>query len=195
MHEAISKNNAIYFESARAYPSCHRGVKWASKESQFTRFKVLCEIASDSFQSRILDVGCGLGHLVDYLLSQSFTGTYEGIDIVDQMVVNAKKRHPTFDFKTNDIDAIVCGSVDYVMASGLFAFVDLNLIQEMIPQLFLRATKGLAFNCLSTAAVHKEADVFYQDPTEIINFCKSITPTVMLRHDYMPHDFTIYMMK
>lgn len=195
MFDLYSLNNRIYFESVTDYPHDHRGVKWTCAESQFIRFKVLCEIADDIFRSSILDVGCGLGHLVDYLKSNHFTGIYKGIDIVDQMIVLASKRHPTFDFETNDIDSIGLNNYDYVLASGIFALLESKHVKDLIPALFDRAKKGLAFNCLSARAQEKEDGMHYQIPGDIFHFCKKLTHKVKLREDYLQHDFTVYLQK
>jgi ubiquinone/menaquinone biosynthesis C-methylase UbiE len=195
MTDSYTKNNRIYYESVNNYPADYRAVKWASEESQFLRFKVLCDMSPDIFRSSLLDVGCGLGHLVDYLISKEFTGTYKGIDIVDQMILRAQKRHPDYYFETNDIDSILENSHDYVLASGLFAFVNFKHIEDTLPSIFARATKGLAFNCLSILAASKDEGLVYQNPTEILHLCKSMSPQVSLRHDYLLHDFTIYMHK
>ncbi|MCS5707802.1 class I SAM-dependent methyltransferase [Candidatus Berkiella cookevillensis] len=193
MTELIARNNAIYFESAKAYPFDHRGVKWASAESQRIRFEVLCEIAENFFKSSILDVGCGLGHLIDYLQSNQFSGVYKGIDTVDQMVLQAKKRYPLFNFETNDLDAMKDVAYDYVIASGIFTFVNWSSMQNTIEKLFLCSKKGVAFNSLSALSIEKESEIFYPDPIKVFEFCKKITSNVVLRQDYMPHDFTIYL--
>lgn len=193
MIELITKNNAMYFESAKAYPLDHRGVKWASAESQHLRFKILCEIADDFFKSSILDVGCGLGHLIDYLLNNQFEGRYKGIDTVDQMIVQAKRRYPSFTFETNHIDAISNDAYDYVVASGIFTFVNWPSMQDTIEKLFSFAKRGVAFNSLSAFASQKEAEIFYPDPNCVLEFCEKITSNVVLRQDYMPHDFTLYL--
>jgi SAM-dependent methyltransferase len=124
MQDPISKNNAIYYESVKAYPDDYRGVKWESAQSQFLRFKILGGISPLIFNYSILDVGCGLGHLVDYLISRDFKGSYQGIDISYPMIAQAKKRHPNFTFEHNDIEHISEKSVEYVLASGIFAFSD-----------------------------------------------------------------------
>jgi ubiquinone/menaquinone biosynthesis C-methylase UbiE len=195
MTDFYNKNNQIYYESVKNYPPDHRAVKWGSTKSQFLRFKVLCEISPEIFNSDILDVGCGLGHLVDYLIAKQFTGGYKGIDIVDEMIVRAKKRHPLYLFQTNDIDSIPVESHDYVLASGIFAFVDVHYIENLLPSLFACAKKGLSFNCLSILAPNKDEGLLFQNPAEILHLCKSISPNVILRHDYLPNDFTVYMRK
>lgn len=193
MTELITRNNTIYFESARAYPFDHRGVKWVSAESQRIRFEVLCQIAEDFFKSSLLDVGCGLGHLIDYLQSNQFSGVYKGIDTVAQMIFQAKKRYPLFDFETNDLDAMQSVAYDYVIASGIFTFVSWPAMQSTIEKLFLCSRKGVGFNSLSAFSVEKEEGIFYPEPKSVFEFCKKFTPNVILRQDYMPYDFTIYL--
>jgi hypothetical protein len=39
----------------------------------------------------------------------------------------------------------------------------------------------------------QEPGEFYADPVEIVRFCRSLTPWVVLRHDYLAHDFTVYL--
>lgn len=193
----ITKNNTLYNESVSAYPFDHRGVKWSSAASQFLRFKVLCEMAPDVFQSRLLDVGCGLGHLVDYLMSQKFTGIYKGIDWVEQMIVNARQRHPRYDFETNDISSIAPNQYDYVLASGIFAFAEWEMMHETIRGLMSCAVKGVAFNCLNARVpkCERESAIHHYDPDKILEICKKIVPKISIRQDYLESDFTVYMYK
>lgn len=195
MTDAYSENNLIYADSVSLYPNDHRGVNWVSHESQFTRFHILCEIADDLFSSSLLDVGCGMGHLVDYLLANQFSGAYKGIDIFNPMITLAKNRHPDFHFECNDIYSLHENSHDYVLASGIFAFVDSDYTQNLIADLFKRATKGLAFNCLSAFSKHKVPGVYYHHPDALLAFCKKLTPHVTVRQDYLPNDFTLYLLR
>lgn len=192
----IQKNNAIYLESVTCFPADHRGVKWHSVESQFLRFKILCEIAPDFWQKSVLDVGCGLGHLVDYLIEQDFTGVYKGIDILPRMIELAQQRYPNKDFEVNVIEELE-QTYDYVVASGVFAFANWEILKELIVAMNQRACRGVAFNCLSglIAPTQKEEGLFYPLPTEVLEFCRQITPKVSLRHDYLDSDFTIYIYK
>ncbi len=189
----IHFNNRIYHRSASDYPNDYRGVKWESEALQLLRFKILCEISPLLFSSSILDVGSGLGHLVDYLTNQNYTGQYKGIDICAQMVQLAKKRYPIFTFENNDLDSIKNNSFDFVLASGIFAFVDYTQSQLIIQKLYSKANKGIAFNCLSVYESDKKKGLFYCNPNDIFDICKRLTPYVTLRHDYLENDFTIYM--
>ncbi len=197
MQDPIIHNNAIYNKSLESYPNDYRGVKWENAESQFIRFKILCEISPLLFTTSVLDVGCGLGHLVDYLMSQNFKGSYKGIDICNKMIELAKKRHPQLPFEHNHIENIAEKSVDYILASGIFAFVDFTQLQLIIQLLYAKASKGVAFNCLSPYILEnkKELELFYPSPSEVFDLCKRLTPYVTLRHDYLENDYTIFLYK
>jgi len=191
----IQENNRRYHDSAVRYPNDHRGVRWSSTEAQFLRFKVLCNISPDIYTSSILDVGCGLGHLVDHLISQSFQGTYTGIDLSHTMVLRAKKRHPTYSFESNHLDNIEKHSSDYVLASGLFAFSSWDDFKETVPALLSCARKGVAFNCLCDTSKTATSDMWYANLNDALDFCKTLTPDVTLQKSYLDNDFTIYLYK
>ena len=53
----------------------------------------------------------------------------------------------------------------------------------------------VAFNSLSSWANDKEKGEFYADPLEVLKFCKTLSPWVVLRHDYHSRDFTIFIYK
>lgn len=195
MMKFLLNNNKIYHASAKAYPNDHRGVKWSSAEVQFLRFNVLCEIDPQLFGQSVLDIGCGLGHLVDYLKQNKFYGTYLGIDIVHEMILQARSRHPDFHFQTSDIDGISSQTFDYAIASGIFTFVDLETMQMIIMTILGRIKKGFAFNCLKAAENEREESIQYKNPKAIVDFCKSIASNVCLREDYLSNDFTVYVWK
>jgi len=61
--------------------------------------------------------------------------------------------------------------------------------------MFSLATSAVAFNTLSTWAQDQEAGEFYADPLKVVEFCRTLTPWVVMRHDYHPRDFTVYLYK
>ena len=66
---------------------------WASAESQQERFAVLTREIDVAGKS-LLDVGCGLGDLWDYLKDHHLGVDYTGVDILDEMVRVAERMHP-----------------------------------------------------------------------------------------------------
>jgi len=176
-------------------------VGWGSKDSQEKRFQVLTEIADIQFCS-ILDVGCGLGAFFDYLTRQDYQFRYTGVDINPNMVREAQQRFPEIRFVCADITAesneLDSQSFDYVFLSGalnLSADDHATTIQSVIKAMFGLANKGVAINFLSIFSDYFSAGEYYSNPEKMLQFGFDITPRVSLRHDYMPHDFTLYLYK
>jgi SAM-dependent methyltransferase len=182
-----------YVPLLREHGPTFRAVDWGSSQAQQQRFRVLLEVGEVGHAS-ILDVGCGVGHIVEQLAARQFRGRYLGIDVLEEMVASARERYPEWRFEAGDILASPASwTADYVLAGGLFTFSDLGLMQATVAAMFAACTRALAFNVLSGWASRAEPDEFHADPLATLEFCRTLTPWVTLRHDYLPQDFTIYM--
>lgn len=184
-----------YAPLVQAHGGSHRAVDWGSAASQQKRFRALLE-AGGALTAQVLDVGCGVGHLVDHLLENSFAGQYRGVDLVPEMVAAARERHPHHDFVEGSVQEGTVGfAPDYIVASGLFTFGDAAQLRETVAALFARTRRVLAFNTLSSwgDTQGQAPGEFHADPSEVLTFCRTLTRRVVLRHDYLPHDFTVYL--
>jgi ubiquinone/menaquinone biosynthesis C-methylase UbiE len=177
-----------------------RALNWGSRRSQRTRFRVLSEIADLSRRS-VLDVGCGLADLNAWLAKNAREARYTGIDVTPAMIEAAARRFPSADLRVADTAALSRrgeGTHDYVFASGIFSKRRSNSFGDMkrcIRQMFRLARRGVAFNALSSLAPGKEKAEFHADPVTTLRYCLRLSPWAVLRHDYHPRDFTIYMYK
>jgi SAM-dependent methyltransferase len=172
-----------------------RAVDWGSDLSQNKRFEVLLG-CTDFRQAKILDVGCGVGHLVTFLKKNGFKGSYLGIDLVPEMIDKAKLLNSDFNFQVvkslNDLDGF---ETDLVVASGLFTFADEFRLKDTIAKLFFLTRHALVFNSLSNWKESQHQNEFHADPISTLQFCASLTKKLIFRHDYMPHDFSVYLYK
>jgi ubiquinone/menaquinone biosynthesis C-methylase UbiE len=176
-------------------------VGWGSVDSQEKRFRVLTEIGNLDNDS-ILDVGCGLGAYFDYVHKTHSNLSYTGIDINLNMIQEAQQRHSDIEFiHTNiiaDTHALNDRKFDYVFLSGalnLSADKHHDTIESIMKEMFALAKKGVAINFLSVFSDYLTPGEYYCNPVDILQLAFSITKKVTLRHDYMPHDFTIYLYK
>jgi hypothetical protein len=83
---------------------------------------------------------------------------------------------------------------DIVSANGIFYLLGAEaprLMRQLVEAMFARCHEAVIFNSLSTWASVHDAGEFYADPLETLAWCREISPWVMLRHDYLPHDFLI----
>jgi hypothetical protein len=165
-------------------------------ESQLRRFEVLAEVG-DIRGADILDVYCGLADFYDFLKAKDPDVRYHAIEVVPAFVGHIRKARPEVSVEVGDFLAdSFDGEWDYVFASGIFyrAVSDSwELMQKSISKMFRTCRVAVAFNSLSAYADKREEGEFFASPERTFAFCKSLTPYVTLRHDYMPHDFTIYM--
>jgi len=175
-----------------------RSLDWGSRHSQETRFSVLAGVG-DLAHRAILDVGCGLADLHAWLLAQGTPHHYVGLDITPAMVAQASLRFP--DIAVHQGDALTSAlfpqqSFDYVFASGLFYLRQtqpLAYLQDTVAKLFALCRRGLAFNSLSAWSPRQDPQEFYADPQAVLACCRALTPRLVLRHDYHPGDFTMYL--
>ena len=169
---------------------------WGSETTQRLRFQLLTEIDALTSAS-ILDVGCGRGDLLDFLIEQGFKGQYLGIDLTPEMVQLARVRHPNANFRVTDILLEdLKQKFDFVLASGIFylRYKDNKVFfLRIVKQMYSLAKKGIAFNMLSSYTSNKKKDEYYFEPEWVFSQCKTFTHRVVLRHDYKENDFTLYL--
>ena len=194
-----ARNVQLYSALVQRYGESFQALDWSSRESQNRRFAILEEVAC-LHNASVLDVGCGFGDFYGRMKASELQVRYTGIDIAAAMIDRACARFPEANFCLQDpLDASPeIASHDYVLSSGIFAkrrTAPLAFLKAMVGRMFELANHAVAFNSLSSWAEEKEASEFYADPAEVLQFCRTLTPWVVLRHDYHPRDFTVYMYK
>jgi 2-polyprenyl-3-methyl-5-hydroxy-6-metoxy-1,4-benzoquinol methylase len=196
-----NKKNIRYFTSLTTkYGIDIKALDWGSLESQQLRFAVLSQVGVLNGTS-VLDVGCGMGDFYNWLQKKGFDIKYTGIDITPKMIEISRKRFPGICFEQKDLLDVkkkTFKSYDYVFTSGIFTYRQnepFDFLKEMVKQMFKICRKAIVFNSLSCWAETKVDGEFYADPIKTLIFCRFLTPWVVLRHDYHPRDFTIYMYK
>ncbi len=173
-----------------------RAVGWGSHGSQMRRFEVMSQIAQLR-GARILDVGCGLGAFHNWLTDNDFEHDYYGCDITLEMVKRARENTGLSTIYHGDLSMFSeCEQFDYVFASGIFCF-DVQgchiTMNKTVADMYALARKGVCFNTLSDLADSKEPDEFYANPARCLTDCQKLSRKVVLRHDYHPADFTVYL--
>ncbi len=170
-------------------------IDYGRKASQEARFRVISAIRPLDGLS-LLDVGCGFADYADFLDVERRKIHYTGIDLTPSLVEEARRRHPRLAISVmNILEMKGEKSFDIVNANGIFYLLreePVAMMQKIITRMFGLARLGIVFSSLSMWAPTREADEFYADPLETLSFCRTLTPWVVLRHDYLPHDFTIY---
>ncbi|MBL9130415.1 MAG: class I SAM-dependent methyltransferase [Verrucomicrobiaceae bacterium] len=167
-------------------------------ESQRKKFQVLSSVCRMEGKS-LLDVGCGFADYASFLNKKFGNVAYEGVDLSAKMIEQGLALYPGLNLRVHNIldePEPAAPTHDIVTANGIFYLlgdVAPTLMRQLVKAMFARAKVAVAFNSLSTWAGPSEPGEFNADPLETLAWCREITPWVVLRHDYMPHDFTIFL--
>lgn len=171
-------------------------VAWSSRKGQYERFKVLLDIGVNKTDT-VLDLGCGMGHLTDYLLLHTdyLHENYTGIDINTKYVEACRMRKPDHRFLCGEIFDL-SEKFDYVVGSGIFTVeMAKTEILDAIAYAYKSCKKGVAFNFLNKEyMVHEGVNSFA--PEEFYAEIAEVYPNSKLLSDYLgTEDFTIYINK
>ena len=168
------------------------------KGRQPIRFEALSQIG-DLNNSSILDVGCGFGDLYGFLIKKGLTIKYTGHDINPELIKIAREVYPDAHFAVKDIEEEeIEDRFDWVFESGVFNFKSSHserFVQNMLRSMFELCRKGVAADFVSSYVDFEDKDAYYASPEEIFAFCKTLSRRVVIRHDYMPFEFCMYIYK
>ncbi|MCZ8312837.1 MAG: class I SAM-dependent methyltransferase [Magnetospirillum sp.] len=194
-----------YSELFRKHGDTPAATQQRDRETQERRMGRLCEIAPDVAQARILDFGCGAGHLLHVLRRDfDFCGRFTGYDLSLPHIEAARTKFPDAVFERRDILEVgIEGRFDYAFVNGTFNNLiadNWGFVTEVLATLYGACDRGVAFNLLSSYVDYNDTGLYYAEPERIFAHCKrEITPLVTLRHDYrlkpgvIPYEFTVYL--
>lgn len=171
---------------------------WGEHGRQEVRFRHLLEIGGGPGAS-ILDVGCGFGDLFGFLREQGWSGDYLGVDLVPELVEEAKSRYPgavfaACDFESHSFDR----HYDLVVASGIFNFRLLDddnyaYIERVLSKMHAISSFGVAVDFMTEWVDFQNPIAFHTDPAVLLSIVRQITRRFVLRQDYMPYEFSLYL--
>jgi SAM-dependent methyltransferase len=149
----------------------------------------------------IVDIGCGFGDFYGYMTSKGWRGDYLGIDIVPELIDEAKRRYPNARFSVQDIQeqripkifdwCISCHALSSDTAEKPF----LSHFEEMINLMWAACNRGLVFNMLSPLADYTNPIHARPPISSIIDVITKLTGRFTIRHDYMPYEYAVYLYK
>lgn len=194
----------FYLEKFQRHQDSPYSLGWNSRQSQELRYRILSQI--DQFTSKkigrgtsVLDLGCGLGHLIDFWEKEGVEISYTGIDIIPEFIEAAKRRQPEHKFYCKDLlREKINQRFDFVFIAGSFNVrVENNeqMARDLLKISFGACNCGVAVSMLTSRYGSTEPPLYSFDPLEIYQFCQELAGKVILREDYLNTDFTIYLIK
>lgn len=166
---------------------------WKETKDQLIRFEALARIC-DLNGCTVLDAGCGYADLYPFLKNRyPNLASYTGIEQIEELFIKASANFPDLDIRRQDFMVNYIPCRDYVLASGSLNY-DIggkDYIFKAIKTLYEAAGVALGFNLLK--AVKGTGSLIAYDPVVIVNYCRSLSPKVVMLDDYDPEDFTVFM--
>jgi SAM-dependent methyltransferase len=174
---------------------------WFSRESQEIRFAALLNSARYC-SGRIADYGCGTGDLFGYLQTHFPQAVYRGYDFNTHMLEIARSRFGSDFFEEIAFDSTDIGNHDYILASGIFQFLDADRPMyyiDILRRLLDRCNTAIAVNFLSSnrSAGNKVANELYLSDQQVLRTARQLSRRWGIDHSYHAGyaDITLAMFK
>ena len=141
------------------------------------------------------------GDYFNYLKQKGIKNVkYCGIDISNKIVDLAKEKNSLANIIHGDfLDLSDDEKFDYVISLGLNCVktgYNWETLTHLLDKMWKLSKKGIAYNAISTFSEISPRGIYFVSPVKVIDYImNNLTYNVVLRHDYMQHDFTIYAYK
>jgi SAM-dependent methyltransferase len=156
-----------------------RALGWP-KRQHLLRYDVLLSYWTLS-GADLLDLGCGFGDMYGYCRDSGRVDVrYHGIDINPRLIEEGSKRYPEADLVVRDVTTLgLPRTYDVIVCSGLYNFR-------------LQDNWNFITNFLTNRVDFYDNTLHYADPCAVLDLCYKYSRRVVLRQDYMPFEFTVF---
>ncbi len=210
-----------YTDLVNHYENCfkmhgdnYKGVDWPNKEDAETRYQVILDIikfdSRNDFEDKaasILDFGCGLGHLYEYIKKNKIPVLYSGLDLSPLFIERCKDKFPELEFITMDIletkEQVFLKTYDYIVLNGVFtekrelSYEEMfEYLKKLVVKIWENVNCGLAFNVMSKDVDWEREDLFHLPLSALSDFLtREITRNYIIRNDYGLYEYMVYLYK
>lgn len=152
-------------------------------------------LGNDLSHSSLLDVGCGAGDFLHHLKQRNLDVSYTGTDISAYMINTCQFRFPEHEFQHVDIaDLDASRRFDYVVSFGIHNIrIDSgwHILKEYTAKQFELCSKAAHISILTDRYSGFDKHIQSWTAEKVLETALAITPYVVLRHDYLPNDFSV----
>ena len=189
------------------FGDCPQGVDWPKIEDVDKRYNIMLNVIKDkNINTTLLDFGCGLSHLYEYIISNNISNiNYSGLDISEKFIEASRLKFPNIMYYNNDLleNNVDLPQFDYIIMNGIFTekreLTDQDMFTflcQLISKVFSYTNIGMAFNVMSPVVDWCNDNLFYLSIDQILEYiCRNLSRHVIIRHDYGLYEYTIYIYK
>jgi len=196
--DPLSKEQLLSFYNLhyKKFGERPEALRW-TPQGQLRRYHTFLDIAPDLNNQKVLDYGCGMADFYKFLKRRGINVHYTGVDINENFIKVAKKKYPECTFSVMNIDEDdLEGYYDYIFICGVFNLRVPGVqddLRNALVTLFKHCNKAMALSALSSHTPIKDVELNFTSPEDIVKFAlENLSPSVVLRHDRIPNDFTLF---
>jgi len=198
MSDQFDKIKSMYQDGYREHGDSPKALL-TPKGRNSLRFRAISPFVTEAGTS-VLDYGCGLGYLYDFLKQSQADVNYTGIDMLPEFIQACREKNSSGPvFRQLDANGKIEGKFDVVFSSGVFnlrSHTDDDTSRayalDRLTQLFEATHSVLVCDFLSSYVDFTQADAQHFSPGFIADFCaKHLSRRFLIRHDLLPYEFTL----
>ena len=175
---------------------------WGTREGQLARFRVLADalernVVGGATPPTLLDVGCGMTDLADYLVERQIAVRYIGADLTLAVIQEALRRYPGRRLVQADVfthSPLKPGSIDVSYCSGVFNLRlgnNREFVLSAVPALLEQSRDLVVVNMLHIRTRVKYPHCCYFDPDDIAAQLEAHASRIEIVDNYLANDFTM----
>ena len=204
--------DGAYREIVAHYEGClvrhgdnHRGVDWPWAEDADRRYAIMLGLVPPNAPRpvRLLDFGCGAGHLLEYIRRNRLPGLkYHGLDLSTRFITLCREKFPDESFLIGDVleQSFDLPAFDYIVMNGVFtekcglSYETMwHYVRDVLRRIWPRTRCGLAFNVMSKQVDWERDDLFHLPCDTLLAFLKAeLSRHCVIRQDYGLFEYTTY---
>lgn len=182
---------AFYDRHLEKHGDHPEAVRWTAVGQQ-RRYLAILKAAGDLTGKEILDFGCGKGDLYTFFRESGRPVGYCGIDVNANMVDLARRKHPEAEFLVHDIEEAPLDRLfDVILVCGVFNLRIAGIAESLrssLKKLMPLCREGLHLNVPSARTVHKDLELHYEEPEELLAFARRELSPAAILHDNLVED-------
>ena len=196
-HDQLDNVRSLYREQFRRHGDSPAGVFWP-KGRQELRWQALTA-AVDVPAFDLLDYGCGLAHMRDWLTRRHPRARYTGVDILEEYIEHARQEAPEASVQLVRGPTDVVGEFDFTVLSGVFniRYVDDEqeheaIVFDVLEQLFTRTRQALSVNFQTPFADFVQEASHHQNVGRLLDFVVGrLSRRFTVDHATLPYEYTL----